>query len=179
MKIYVINLGECDVRKCTAIKLKRFKKVRFMSQNNRKLEGAIFLNPFAEKALSKEDRETVLKKGIVALDGSWKKIEIRKFATFYNKYHSRALPYLVAGNPTHYGMPTKLSTVEALAFALFIIDFREEALALLKLFSWGMSSFKLNQPLLDVYSKVSTSEEIVSLQNDFLESQKKQRDINR
>jgi len=66
-----------------------------------------------------------------------------------------------------------------LAFALFIIDFKEEALALLKLFSWGMSSFRLNQPLLDTYSEVSTSEEIVSLQNEFLESQRKQRDINR
>lgn len=179
MKIYVIHLGECDVRKCTAMKLRNFKKVRFISQNDRKSKGAIFLDPFAEKALSKEDRETVEKNGIVALDGSWKKVEIKKFVTFCKKYHPRALPYLVAGNPTHYGIPTKLSTVEALAFALFIIDFKEEALVLLKLFSWGMSSFRLNQPLLDTYSEVSTSEEIVSLQNEFLESQRKQRDINR
>jgi len=172
-RIYIIHLGECDIRRCTAIKLRHFNLVNFIGKYDRRTQGAIFLDPFAEKALSKEDRETIKKKGLVALDGSWKKIERNKFLIFYKRYASRALPYLIAGNPTHYGTPTKLSTVEALAFALFITGFKEQTFDLLRIFSWGINSFKLNQYLLEMYSKLNTAQEVVNFQNEFLEEQRR------
>ena len=67
-RIYIIHLGECDVRRCTAIKLRRFNLVNFIGKKDRRAQGGIFLDPFAEKALSKEDRETIEKRGLVALD---------------------------------------------------------------------------------------------------------------
>ncbi|MGQ9781692.1 MAG: DUF367 family protein [Nitrososphaeria archaeon] len=167
-KIYIIHLGECDVRKCTAVKLRKFNLVEFTSVRESKSKDSILLDPFAERALSKEDRKIVERKGLTAVDGSWKKINEEKFRLLHKRYIPRALPYLVAGNPTHYGTPTKLSTVEALAFALYIVGFKDQAFQLLEIFSWGMSSFKLNQYLLDMYSRANTAEQVVNLQNEFI-----------
>ncbi len=168
MKIYVINLKECDPKKCTARKLKRFGLVEFIDRKSRIARGAILLNPFSEKVLSKEDKYIVEKKGIIALDGSWNKIREKEFEKYKKLYAFRALPYLIAGNPTHYGIPTMLSTVEALAFGLYIIGFKEKAFDLLKIFSWGTKAFELNSGLLEMYYSANTSEEIICLQNKIL-----------
>jgi pre-rRNA-processing protein TSR3 len=173
IRIYIIHLWECDVRRCTAIKLRKFGLVDFIRGRDSRAKGAIFLDPFAERAISKEDRKMIEQRGLVALDGSWNKISKQKFMRYHRKYEFRALPYFVAGNPTHYGMPTKLSTVEALSFALYITGFEEEAIKLLKVFSWGINSFKLNQNLLEMYSKANTSKEVIELQNQFLGVQEK------
>jgi len=173
IRIYIIHLGECDVRRCTAIKLRKFDLVDFIRGRDSRAKGAIFLNPFAERTISKEDRMTIEQRGLIALDGSWNKISKEKFMIHYRKYGFRALPYLVAGNPTHYGVPTKLSTVEALSFALYITGFEEDALKLLRIFSWGINAFKLNQYLLQMYSEVNTSKEIIELQNKFLDEQER------
>ncbi|MGD0330265.1 MAG: DUF367 family protein [Nitrososphaeria archaeon] len=171
IRIYILHLGECDVRRCTAIKLRKFDLVDFIGRRDSRAKGAIFLNPFAERTISKGDRTTIESRGLIALDGSWNKISKEKFMIYNRKYEFRALPYLVAGNPTHYGLPTKLSTVEALSFALYITGFREEALKLLKIFSWGINAFKLNQYLLQMYSEANTSKELIELQNKFLDEQ--------
>jgi pre-rRNA-processing protein TSR3 len=167
-RIYIIHLGECDVRRCTAIKLRKFNLAEFTNMRESKSKGSVLLDPFAEKALSKEDKKIIEWRGLTALDASWKKIDAGKFKLLHRHYVPRALPYLVAGNPTHYGAPTKLSTVEALAFALYIVGFEEQALRLLRIFSWGINSFKLNQYLLDMYSKADTAEQVVKLQNEVL-----------
>lgn len=168
MKIYVINLKECDPKKCTARKLKRFGLVKFIDKRRQIAKGAILLNPFSEKVLSKEDKHIVERKGIIALDGSWNKIEENEFEKYKKLYVFRALPYLIAGNPIHYGIPTMLSTVEALAFALYIIGFKEKAFELLKIFSWGIKAFELNSKLLEMYYNANTAEEIIYLQNKIL-----------
>jgi pre-rRNA-processing protein TSR3 len=173
IRIYIIHLWECDVRRCTAIKLRKFDLVDFIRERDSRAKGAIFLDPFAERAVSREDRMIIEQRGLAALDGSWNKISKEKFMIYRRKYEFRALPYLVAGNPTHYGMPTKLSTVEALSFALYITGFEGEALKLLKIFSWGINAFKLNQNLLQMYSEAKTSKEVIELQNEFLEVQER------
>lgn len=76
---------------------------------------------------------------------------------------SRCLPVLIAGNPTNFAKATKLSTAEALAGALYIAGFKEEAQKLLSIFTWGHTFFELNTLLLDPYSEAKDSTEIVAI----------------
>jgi pre-rRNA-processing protein TSR3 len=128
---------------------------------------AVFLNPFAEKAFSPADRERIKTYGLVALDYSWKCTEKARLIPLMGK--SRALPYLVAANPVNYGKPTKLSTVEALAAALYIIGYKEQAETLLAKFKWGPEFGRLNQERLDSYAQARNSTDVVELQKKFLE----------
>jgi len=82
---------------------------------------------------------------------------------------SRCLPYLVAANPVNYGVPTKLSTVEALAAALYIAGFKEKAEQLLSKFKWGLQFVALNRELLEGYARARDSGEVVALQRKFME----------
>ncbi len=53
------------------------------------------------------------------------------------RFIRRRLPLLIAVNPTHYGKPYILSTIEAVAAALYIMGFRDEAMEVLRLYKWG------------------------------------------
>jgi len=65
-------------------------------------------------------------------------------------------------------VPTKLSTVEALAAALYIAGFGEEAERLLSIFKWGPHFITMNKELLDSYAKARDSSEVVELQKLFI-----------
>ena len=74
------------------------------------------------------------------------------------------MPILIAGNPTNYAKATKLSTVEALAGALYIAGFKDEAKKLLSIFVWGHTFQELNANLLENYSLAKDSADIVKMQ---------------
>jgi len=78
------------------------------------------------------------------------------------------LPYLIAANPVNYGVPTKLSTVEALSAALYIVGFKEKAEQLLSKFKWGPNFIVLNQEFLEGYARAKDSAEVVELQRGFI-----------
>ncbi len=120
------------------------------------------LNPFAEVAFSPADRQRVQDFGIVALDCSWE--HAQKVMSTHVKGTSRCLPILLAGNPTNYAKPTKLSTAEALAGALFIAGFRDESERLLSIFIWGHTFFELNEKVLKSYSLAIDSKDVVRMQ---------------
>ncbi len=74
------------------------------------------------------------------------------------------MPILIAGNPVNYGKPTKLSTVEALAAALYIAGFKDNAAELLSIFKWGHTFLEMNHERLEAYATAKNSTEIVELQ---------------
>jgi len=166
IKIVVYHARQCDPRKCSALKLKRHSLIRVVYRLRFLPRGAVVLNPFSEKAFSPADRERIEKKGLVALDYSWKCTEKAKLIPLVGE--SRALPYLVAANPVNYGTPTKLSTVEALSAALYIVGYVEQAEQLLSMFKWGPEFIRLNQKLLDAYAQARNSTEVVELQKKFM-----------
>lgn len=170
MRLLVYNARECDPKRCTALRLYRMGKVEMTYRLRDIPHGAVLLDPFVERALSKADAELTEKRGIVALDCSWKQIE--QIARLRKRMVPRALPYLVAANPTYYGRPTTLSTAEAFAAALFILGDRNRAGEIMKRFKWGPTFFKLNREALESYARARDSTEVVTLQMQFMQPKK-------
>ena len=166
VKIVVYNAKQDDPRKCTASKLKRFGLVREVLQMRYLPKKAIVLNPFSEVAFSPADEERVEESGLVGLDCSWERAE--KVLLKHVRGTSRCLPFLIAGNPVNFGKATKLSTVEALAAALYIIGFEQEAVRLLSIFKWGHTFLEINHERLEGYKNARNSTEIVELQKRFM-----------
>lgn len=87
----------------------------------------------------------------------------------------RLLPFLIAANPVNYGRPLKLSCAEALAAALWIAGFEDEATVVLGKFGWADGFWKLNEELLSAYTACANSEEVVRVQNDYLKALEKEK----
>jgi pre-rRNA-processing protein TSR3 len=165
VNIVVYNAKQDDPRKCSAAKLRRFGLVREVLQIRFLPQRAVVLNPFSEVAFSPADKERIEMYGLAALDCSWEHAE--KVLLKHVRGTSRCLPILIAGNPVNFGKPTKLSTVEALAAALYIADFKDQASKLLSIFKWGHTFLDLNHDWLESYKKARDSTEIVELQERF------------
>jgi pre-rRNA-processing protein TSR3 len=126
---------------------------------------AIILNPFSGTAFSPSDRDRIEAFGLAALDCSWEHAE--KVLLKHVKGTSRCLPILIAANPVNFGKATKLTTAEALAAALYIAGFKQEAVKLLSVFKWGHTFLELNHVMLENYASGQDSTEIVKMQNNF------------
>lgn len=166
IKIVVYHAGQCDPKKCTALKLKRHGLVRLVRQIKFLPRRAVVLNPLSKIAFSPADRERIEEHGLVALDFSWEHAEKPLLKNVRGT--SRCLPYLVAGNPVNFGCPTKLSTVEALSAALYIAGFKEEAYRLLSVFKWGHTFIDINKERLESYAMAKNSNEVVKFQERFV-----------
>ncbi len=153
IKVIVLRLRQDDPRKATGSKLLRLG----LAERYRPSRGSflVVLNPFSRRFLSPPDRGGT--KGVVAVDASWRKIE----SVRWPRGKQRRLPFLVAANPINYGVPERLSTVEALAAGLYILGYKEQALELLDPFKWGREFIHLNYDRLEAYSSEENSEEDV------------------
>jgi pre-rRNA-processing protein TSR3 len=161
-RIYVVHYGHDDPAKNTALKLVRHGLAVLVE---RPPHGSIVLDPYSATALSPADRGFALKSGITVIDVSWKKASPRFFKVV--GIHRR-LPLLLAANPINYGKPYRLSSAEAVAAALYILGFREEAKAVLSLFKWGSSFISLNAELLEAYSTARSSNDVYGVECDLL-----------
>jgi len=154
-----------DPKKCTSAKLFRLHLARPVFRLSNIPTRAIVLNPVAERILTRKDRIIIEEKGLVAIDCSWEKAD----QVFERRLPgvNRRLPLLLAGNPTNYATLSKLSSLEALAAALYITGFKAQALRFLSIFKWGSTFSSLNEQPLDEYSKAEDSREIVELERSF------------
>jgi pre-rRNA-processing protein TSR3 len=166
VKIVIYHAGQCDPKKCTALKLKRHGLVKLVHKIKFLPRRAVVLNPFSEIAFSPADRQRIGKFGLAALDCSWE--HAQKVLSKHVRGTSRCLPVLVAGNPINFGKPTQLSTVEALAGALYIAGFKEEAMGLLSIFKWGHTFIEINKERLESYAKAKERRDIIKLQERFI-----------
>ncbi len=164
VKITIYHANQCDPKRCTGLKLKRHGFARVVTQTRFLPKRAVVLNPFSKIAFSPADRERVAEAGLVALDCSWEHAE--KVLSHHVRGTSRCLPVLIAGNPTNFAKATKLSTAEALAGALYIAGFKDEAKQLLSIFTWGHTFFELNAMFLDDYASAKDSSEVVAIMED-------------
>ena len=165
-RLSIYNAKQCDPKRCTSLKLKRLGLARLVNKLKFLPKRAIVLNPFSKIAFSPADRERVENSGLAALDCSWEHAE--KVMLKQVKGTSRCLPILIAGNPVNFGKATKLTTVEALAGALYIAGFKSEAMRLLSVFKWGHTFLKLNSALLENYASAQDSTEIIGMQLNYI-----------
>ena len=167
IRLYIYHVNEDDPKKCSAKKMHKF-DLAYLTNNIKKIpRKSLLLNPFAKKSLSKEDASIANKNGIVAIDCSWKNVEYN-FDYLDKSSYSRSLPFLIAVNPVNYGKVLKLTTLEAFAAALFILDNEVQAEEILKIYKWGPQFLDLNREPLEDYRKAKTSFEVIEIMNKYL-----------
>jgi pre-rRNA-processing protein TSR3 len=160
MQIQVLMFEQDDPAKCTAAKLVKFgiaKRITHLTGKD------MILNPFAKEFVLLSDRD--LTKSITAIDCSWElaqKMFLKKFEGL-----SRKLPPLLAGNPVNYSKIGKLTTAEAIAGALYMMNYYELANSVIGKFKWGHTFFDLNQYLLKDYSAAKTTDDIIQISKEY------------
>ena len=160
MQVQVLMFRQDDPKKCTAAKIVKFKLATSVRKT---FSNTLLLDPFAQKTLLRRDASLV--DSITGIDCSWElagKTFTKKFSGI-----ARKLPPLLAGNPVNYSKLNKLTTVEAIAGAAFIMGFESLAQDLLGKFKWGHTFYELNQNLLEDYSKANSEEEINSIIKEY------------
>jgi pre-rRNA-processing protein TSR3 len=156
--LYAYRDNSCDPRKCTVKKLERFGFLKIFTVISQIPRNTLLLDPTAEQALSPADKNV---RSITVLDCSWEVLDTGKVRSWRIR---RALPFLVAANPVNFGKPCMLSSIEALAAALFITGDRERASAILSKVSWGLRFLEVNREPLDLYANASDSTEVIKIQ---------------
>lgn len=141
-KLYCLHYNECDPKKCSAIKLRKFNLLKIIKGIKGHFRNSIILNPFAREVISLDDRVLILKYGLIVIDCSWKKL-LKLSELDSGNY--RKLPSLIAANPINYGKWEKLCSAEALAAALYITKFNDYGDLILSKFSWGIEFKELNK----------------------------------
>jgi pre-rRNA-processing protein TSR3 len=160
--LYSYRDNSCDPRKCTVKKLERAGFLKIFSRIAQIPRNTLLLDPTAEQALSPADRFV---RSITVLDCSWEVLDTGAVSSWRIR---RALPFLMAANPVNFGKSCKLSSVEALAAALFIVGEKERAAALLSKVNWGIRFLEVNEEPLRLYAEAKDSTEVIEIQNLFL-----------
>lgn len=160
MDLQALMFNQDDPTKCTAAKLVKFGIVQQITKTSKK---SVVLDPFSEEFILKTDAYNI--NSIVAIDCSWELAQ----KMFHRRFDglSRRLPPLLAGNPVNYAKTGKLTTAEALAAALYILDLDDLANSILNKFKWGHTFYELNQELLKEYSGAQTYKEIIKISRDY------------
>lgn len=167
VRVVVLTLKQDDPKKNTALKLARYNLVGLTYDKKFKPRKMLVLNPLSDTVLAPQDKAVVERYGLFVLDCSWEKVrESYKRLNVWGEH--RVLPFLVAANPINYGKPTLLSTVEAIAAALYILGYKSRAEGMLRIFKWGLEFLKLNKERLERYSKAKSRSEVLKVQEEYL-----------
>ena len=145
-----------DPKKCTAAKLIKFGLAKKITKSQSK---TVLLHPYSEKTLLNNEKS--LFTSITGIDCSWVLAEQVFQKNFIGI--SRKLPPLLAGNPVNYSKINKLTTVEAIAAAAFILDNETLSQNLLEKFNWGHTFLELNENLLQDYKKAESEGEVIEI----------------
>jgi pre-rRNA-processing protein TSR3 len=160
--LYAYRDNSCDPRKCTVKKLEKAGFLKIFTKINQIPRNTLILDPTAEQALSPADRFV---KSLTVLDCSWVVLDTGAISSWRIR---RALPFLVAANPVNFGKPCTLSSVEAVAAALYIMGEKERAAELLGKVSWGIRFLEVNKEPLELYAEAKDSTEVVKAQSLFI-----------
>jgi len=171
------DLGQCDPKKCSGRKLVRHRLVTVLRASQK--FGGIVLDPLATQVLSPADTEIMQDHGLAVIDCSWAKVPENGSILKHKPAHGRLLPFLVAANPINFGRPMKLSCAEAIAASMTICGFKKSGAAILDKFTWGHGFLTMNEDFLDAYSKCTSPEAVIDVQDATLERLRAEREADR
>ena len=160
--LFAYRDNSCDPRKCTVKKLEKAGFLKIFTKVAQIPRNTLLLDPTAEQALSPADRSV---RSLTVLDCSWVVLDTGQVSSWRIR---RALPFLVAANPVNFGKPCTLSSVEALAAALYIMGEKERAQEILGKVSWGIRFIEVNKEPRDLYAAAKDSTEVVKIQSLFI-----------
>jgi pre-rRNA-processing protein TSR3 len=156
MKINLLMFYQDDPKKCTAAKLIKFGLAKKITKSQSK---TVLLHPYSEKTLLNNEKSSFT--SITGIDCSWVLAEQVFQKSFIGI--SRKLPPLLAGNPVNYSKINKLTTVEAISAAAFILGHKTLSESLLEKFNWGHTFLELNENLLQDYKKAKSEVEVIEI----------------
>lgn len=174
-KLAMWDFDHCDPKRCSGKKLERLGMIKNL-RIGQKYSG-IIVSPNGKTVVCPDDREVVEQNGAAVVECSWTRLDEVPFNKIGGK-HERLLPYFVAANPVNYGRPWRLNCVEALAACLAIVGHYDWAEMILSKFSWGLTFLKVNEELIEIYSKCTDHESVKQAEEAYLkrlEEETKQR----
>ena len=162
LPLSILYVGDDDPDKCTARRLSKFDLADLLPPTHVPHDG-LLLDPTCGYTvapdLPRPDR-------IVAVDCSWESVDANRVS---GNLTSRALPYLLAGNPINFGRPFALTTVEALAATVYILGDAAHAAALLAPFSWGHTFLELNEEPRERYAAAADAAAVIAIQQEYMD----------
>jgi pre-rRNA-processing protein TSR3 len=156
IRLFVHRVGNDHPKACTGRRLLDRGLATAPPRSAARGGRPILLDPYAKTPISRADGDAARRGGLLAIDGSWNQLSRSgHFAgpddpTPPSGIHRR-LPWLVAGNPQHYGRVSELNTAEALAAGLYLLGETDRAAAILEGFPGGRSFFEVNATALREY----------------------------
>ena len=172
IKVHSLWLAQDDPKKNTAVISSRRGDLTLHKKINTLPKKGIILEPLCGKIFGPEDHNLLREQNgsLVGLDCSWKQIESSVEQVMRRtRLKPRMLPLFLAANPVNWGKPGKLTTIEALAAATYLLGNKEQASSLLSGFRWGERFLELNYEPLEEYSSAKSSSELVELQFEFFD----------
>ena len=157
--IFYVYLGQDDPKKSTMKKLERYGLAIQIPLS--KIYNKLYLTPYSDSFLINSHRKLFEEKGLVVVDGSWNRINTIENLKGKN---GKKLPLLLPVNPVNYGKPGKLSSLEALAAALYIMGYSELAENVISKYSWAQNFIKTNIDPLNDYMKCTCDNDCIRIQ---------------
>lgn len=151
--------NSCNPKVCSVKKLEKFRLVKIYPRVTSIPKNTLMLDPTAPQALSPADK---ISPSLTVLDCTWETLNTGIIDGWHKR---RALPFLVAANPGHFGRPFMLNSVEAFAAALYILGEAEQAKLILSKFNWGLRFLEVNAKPLEEYAGAKDSSEILEIQS--------------
>lgn len=163
--------GEDHPKACTGRRLVRQGLAHEWKPPGPTGKGPILFDPRATVPFTTLDAPRATAAGLLVIDCSWNRLNQRggfdPAVTGLARLPRRRLPWLLAGNPQHYGRVGELNTAEAFAGALELMGDRRGAERVLSTFAGGSGFLALNALLLAAYRKARSVEDLLAAEREF------------
>ncbi|MGI0132018.1 MAG: ribosome biogenesis domain-containing protein [Thermoplasmata archaeon] len=170
--LLLVLAGEDHPKACTGRRLVRSGLVREVAAGRPLRHRPILLDPRDERPLCAADRSLARRVGVLGVDCSWNRLNARGgYPTFGGWIDRlavrRRLPFLLAGNPQHFGRVGELNTAEAFAAALSVLGEATRARDLLASFPGGEAFFSLNREPLGSYARATDANDVRAAEREY------------